>query len=59
MLTLFIDKQCLKSLNLPCLDHHIQLLDMAITRFCFVLDLGKKKAFLYLLVVTHNEPIFR
>lgn len=43
MLTLFIDKQCLKSLNLPCLDHHIQLLDMAITRLCFVLDLGKKK----------------
>lgn len=59
MLTLFIDKQCLKSLNLPCLDHHIQLLDMAITRLCFVLDLGKKKKKKLYLLVTHNEPIFR
>ncbi|GAN06883.1 hypothetical protein MAM1_0140d06373 [Mucor ambiguus] len=42
MLALFIDKQCLKSLNLACLDHHLQLLDMAIARVLFVLDLGKR-----------------
>lgn len=43
MLALFVDKQCLKSLNLACLDHHLQLLDMAIARLLFVLDLGKKE----------------
>ncbi|CEP16466.1 hypothetical protein [Parasitella parasitica] len=32
MLALLADKQCLKSLNLPCLNHHIQLLTMATAR---------------------------
>ncbi|CAO0793612.1 unnamed protein product [Mucor circinelloides] len=42
MLALFIDKQRLKSLNLASLDHHLQLLDMAITRLLLVLNLGKR-----------------